>query len=123
MVSSSRAGDLSISSIVSQLGNIPLIGPYLMMMMNFISEAVQRMNNLTNGAITRLAGGMLPCEVSRQSGIVCTGVSKNGGVFGMISKMIDELPIPEMAKQAMKMFISMVINPVVDTLFGGVPES
>lgn len=115
---------MSLSDLSSFLENVPLIGTYLSSFVNYIMEGIDNLNHLSNGAISRFLGGMLPCVISRDEGIVCSGISDKGGIFGFVEDQINQIPdliLPQIAKHALIMAIKMFVNPLIDTLFGGVP--
>ncbi|XP_015604243.1 uncharacterized protein LOC107272045 [Cephus cinctus] len=114
----------AIGSIVNVVTDIPLIGPLIEDLLNETSNLLTDFELITNGALGRILGGTVPCTLSIEDGLVCSGVdASNGGVGKIIMEMIDSIPgliLPSFVKKLIGLFINAVIDPTFDVTFGGI---
>lgn len=121
--SGEQNNDFDLTSIKNALDMIPGVGPVVDTVYDYVSELLINADQLSNGLLSRIIGGSLPCRLTTTS-LECSGVSKNGGTYGVVKRIIDMLPstiLPDDVKDIIIDFISMVINPIANTLFGGLP--
>ncbi|KAJ8681896.1 hypothetical protein QAD02_017688 [Eretmocerus hayati] len=117
--------DLDLGPLLDSLAKVPLFGRYFEENFEKFIEGLTRLDKMTNGVISRILGGALPCEVSVPKGIVCSGVSREG-VYSLIEDMMNDIPgiiLPGPTKMLILASIRMLINPMADFLFGGLPQS
>ncbi|XP_001600722.1 uncharacterized protein LOC100120435 isoform X1 [Nasonia vitripennis] len=119
-----KKNDFDLTTIKNFLDKIPVVGPIVDTVYNYLSELVIYLDKLSNGIIPRALGGSLPCVLTTTK-LVCSGTSKDGGTYAIVKKIISMLPstiLPDTLKNGILDFIRKVINPIANALFGGLPK-
>lgn len=111
-----------LQGLLSFVQQIPLVGGLLAEVVESLVQLILAVELLTNGALSRLLGGTLPCLISLGNDFECTGITKNGGLSQLLENVINALPdalVPEFLKNFLVMLIRGLVDPLVDVLLGG----
>ena len=113
-----------LQGLISISLQIPIVGGLLSKILEILVELILSLELLTNGAVARLLGGALPCEISLDNHFQCSGITKNGGLIQLLENIVDKLPellAPEELKKIIKMLLRGLVAPLIDVLLGGEP--
>ncbi|XP_012288988.1 uncharacterized protein LOC105704386 isoform X2 [Orussus abietinus] len=106
-----------VTSITSRVGVVPIVGEYLAILINLIIELIVTMQRITHGAVSRFFDGILPCEISTENGLVCTGLEQSGGIQTLLNSILDSIPsLPTFVKKLIMSRVNDVDNEVVSSI-------
>ncbi|XP_033214431.1 uncharacterized protein LOC117171329 [Belonocnema kinseyi] len=114
-----------LQGVLSVVQQIPLVGGLLSGVVESLVELIIAVELLTNGALSRLLGGSLPCLVSLDNGFECTGITQNGGLSQLLENVVNSLPdmlVPAFLKNLINMLLKGLLDPLLDVLLGGNPD-
>lgn len=108
-------------TILNDVRKIPIVGQSFYTGLEDFGIMVHRVDKLTNGALSRIAGGYPPCTIDFD-GVRCDGKPKDGGIVGIAHDLINSTPLPELAKKMIIDLLDALFFPVFDMIVG-VPVS
>ncbi|XP_043464867.1 uncharacterized protein LOC122500154 [Leptopilina heterotoma] len=101
----------TLQSLIEIVGKIPILGESLKALLQRVVFIIMQLELITNGSVTRLLGALLPCEISLINGLLCSGITQNGGLTKVLINLIDPLPnllVPVIAKAVLKLIIKLL---------------
>ncbi|XP_012250913.2 uncharacterized protein LOC105683119 isoform X1 [Athalia rosae] len=109
-----------LTRLIGTVQDLPIIGNLVSAMINLLT-AVQE---ITNGALGRLLGGLLPCVLGDDTapGWTCNGVDEYHGFSSFVEKLLDEFPPvspPKLLKDPIVSLLRRLVDPMTNSIFGG----